>query len=189
MAKRSPAPPRTVLAANKRRRGNLKSRRLKNLAQLALRGSCWLISALTGAGARSVRTKIGAPSGRISSFGAAPKGLRAIMASPTTPPSTAMFEPPRLMPRRRLSIATALGEILEQSEKEYSSRFDLVRAACAWGHMDGSSQWADPLIQNDFSLIEGAKFPSHLSKPDASHTRETNSDSQPKESESTQLIE
>jgi hypothetical protein len=109
-----------VLAARKRRRANLKSPRLKNLAQLALRGPCWLISGVTGAGARSVRTPIGALSGKISSIGAVLKGLGVITASPTTPPSTAMFKPPRFIPRRLLSMTTALQAILERSEKENS---------------------------------------------------------------------
>jgi hypothetical protein len=46
-----------------------------------------------------------------------------------------------------------------------------------------------PLIQHIFSLIEGTEFSPDLFKPDASHSWEANSDSQPKELETTQLIE
>jgi hypothetical protein len=53
-----------------------------------------------------------------------------------------------LSDRRRLSLRASLERILERSDKEKSSDFDVIRAASAYAHLDDQGRWQEPSPQN-----------------------------------------
>jgi hypothetical protein len=84
-----------------------------------------------------------------------------------------------LYTRRRQSIRAALETILERSDQAHPSDFDVVRAASAYAHMDGSGQWVDPPTQFIFKLIEGSGVSPDLLRPGASRLKQPQSNSRP----------
>ena len=58
-----------------------------------------------------------------------------------------------LFARRRRTVTAALERILERSDDEKSSDFDVIRAAGAYAHLDDEGRWQKPNPQNIVILI------------------------------------